>query len=138
MLYFGRTGLGPPCYGEGTSNKALVGTTSPEGGPDCYDPTQSLQGHTLLSLPDIRVWAYDLNDFAAAKAGKKRPWDVKPYGVWPLNLLPTSESGMMLGGVGYDSQRQLLYVSQMRVDVDGGANRPIIHTLRVKARPPGP
>ena len=41
---------------------------------------------------------------------------------------------MRLGGVGYDAQRQLLYVSQLRADIEGGASRPIIHTFRVNAR----
>jgi hypothetical protein len=30
------------------------------------------------------VWAYDLNDLAAVKAGQKRPWDVVPYATWEL------------------------------------------------------
>jgi len=131
-LYFGRTGLGPPCYGEGTSNKALVGTTSPEGGPYCYDPTNHYKASHAYPY-GYQVWAYDLNDFAAVKAGKKRPWDVVPI-VWPLDL-PTGEPGTRLGGVGYDAQRQILYVSQMRADSPEAAARPLIHAFRVNARP---
>src|SRR6185436_13105392 len=45
------------------------------------------------------------------------------------------ELGMSLGGVGYDAQRQLLYVSQLRGDPDGYQERPLIHTFRVNATP---
>ena len=133
ILYVGRNGLGPYCYGSGTADPRLDGTTAPNGGPYCYDPTNSYK--TVHSYPyRYQVWAYDMNDLAAVKAGAKQPWEVVPYGVWPLSL-PTSESSVRLGGVGYDAQRQLLYVSQLRADADGYANRPIIHTFRVSATP---
>jgi hypothetical protein len=132
-LYFGRNGMGPNCYGEGTANKALVGTTSPEGGPYCYDPTNSYKAPHAYPYR-YQIWAYDLNDFAAVKAGKKKPWDVVPYGVWPLTF-PTADTGVVrLGGVGYDAQRQLLYVSQLRGDTADAAARPVIHAFRVNAR----
>ena len=133
VLYFGRNGLGPYCYGSGTADPSLDGTTAPDGGPYCYDPTNSYKAPHAYPYR-YQVWAYDLNDFAAVKAGTKQPWDVVPYGVWPLNL-PTPESSARLGGVGYDAQRQLLYVSQLRGDPDGYAERPLIHTFRVNATP---
>jgi hypothetical protein len=134
VLYFGRSGLGKSCYGSGTGDMSLVGTTPPGGGePYCYDPTNPYKGAHAYPYR-YQIWAYDLNDFAAVKAGTKQPWDVVPYGVWPLNL-PTPEATVRLGGVGYDSQRQLLYVSQLRGDPDGYAERPLIHTFRVNATP---
>ena len=133
VLYFGRNGLGPDCYGSGTADPSLDGTTAPDGGPYCYDPTNSYKAPHAYPYR-YQVWAYDLNDFAEVKAGTKQPWDVVPYGVWPLNL-PTPESSTRLGGVGYDAQRQLLYVSQLRGDPDGYAERPLIHTFRVNATP---
>jgi hypothetical protein len=134
VLYFGRNGMGTYCYGTGTPDQSLVGTTAPEGGPYCYDPTNSYKAPHAYPYR-YQIWAYDLNDFAAVKAGTKQPWDVVPYGVWPLNL-PTPESTMELGGVGYDAQRQILYVSQMRADHDGCCDyRPIIHAFRVNATP---
>ena len=130
-LYFGRNGMGLNCYGEGTDNQKLIGTTSPDGGPYCYDPTNKYK--TAHAYPyRYQVWAYDLNDLAAVKGGGKRPWEVVPYGVWAL-ALPTSEPGVRLGGVGYDPQRQLLYLSQLRADADGYASRPVIHTFKVAA-----
>ena len=59
-----------------------------------------------------QFWAYDLADFAAVKAGAKQPWEIVPYAVWPFEL-PTPEKTVQIGGVAYDAQRQLLYVSQM-------------------------
>ena len=133
VLYFGRTGVGKGCYGSGTGDLSLVGTIPPGGGePYCYDPTSPYKGAHAYPYR-YQMWAYDLNDFAAVKAGTKQPWDVVPYGVWPLNL-PTPEATVRLGGVGYDSQRQLLYVSQLRGDPDG-QERPLIHTFRVNATP---
>jgi hypothetical protein len=134
VLYFGRTGVGKSCYGSGTGDLSLVGTSPPGGGePYCYDPTNPYKGAHAYPYR-YQIWAYDLNDFAAVKAGTKQAWDVVPYGVWPLNL-PTPESTVRLGGVGYDSQRQLLYVSQLRGDPDGYAERPLIHTFRINATP---
>ena len=99
----------------------------------CYDPTSSYKAPHAYPYR-YQVWAYDLNDFAAVKAGAKQPWDVVPYGVWPLNL-PTPELTVRLGGVGYDPQRQLLYVSQLHGDPAGYENRPVIHTFHVNATP---
>ena len=132
VLYFGRNGLGPNCYGTGTPDKSLHGKTAPDGGPYCYDPTNGYKAPHAYPYR-YQVWAYDLNDFAAVKAGKKKPWAVVPYGVWPLDL-PTAESSTRLGGVGYDAQRQILYVSQMRADSPEAAARPLIHAFRVSAR----
>ena len=132
-LYFGRNGMGKSCYGEGTADPTLDGTTAPDGSPYCYDPTNPYKAPHAYPYR-YQVWAYDLNDFAAVKAGTKQPWEVVPYGVWPLNL-PTPEATVQLGGVGYDSQRQLLYVSQLRADPAGFENRPVIHTFRVNATP---
>lgn len=130
-LYFGRNGLGPVCYGVGTGNQTLHGKPTPDGTYYCYDPTSDDKG-THAYPYRYQIWAYDLNDFAAVKAGKKQPWDVMPYAVWPLEL-PTAEKTVRLGGVGYDAERQLLYVSQMYADSDGYAFRPVIHTFQINA-----
>ena len=131
VLYFGRNGLGQNCYGNGTSNQALVGTYGVDGAVYCYDPTNSDKGQHAYPYR-YQVWAYDLDDFAAVKAGTKQPWEVVPYGVWPLNF-PTPESSVRTGGVAYDAQRQLLYVSQLWADPDGYSSRPVIHVFRLDA-----
>ena len=128
-LYFGRNGIGPPCYGNGTADKTLDGKNGPDGEKYCFDPTTNSKGSHAYPYR-YQVWAYDLNDFAAVKAGKKRPWQVVPYGVWPLTL-PTPELSVRLGGVGYDAKNQLVYVSQLGADPDGYSSRAIIHALRI-------
>ena len=60
--------------GSGTADATLDGTTAPEGGPYCYDPTNSYK--TVHAYPyRYQVWAYDLNELAAVKAGEKYPLD---------------------------------------------------------------
>jgi hypothetical protein len=130
-MFIGTTGMGPACYGAGTPNKALVGKPDPDGEPWCYDPTDSNKG-THAYPYRFQVWAYDLNDFAAVKAGKKRPWDVKPYGLWPLTL-PFPADQMLVGGVAYDAQTQTLYVSQKHADRGEYTARPVIHAFRITA-----
>ena len=132
-LYVGRNGMGPNCYGNGTADQSLAGTIGPDGEKYCYDPTNSSKG-THGYPYRYQLWAYDLNDFADVKAGVKQPWDVTPYGVWPLDL-PTPEATVRVGGVGYDAQRQILYVSQLSADRDGYEYRPVIHALQLTVAP---
>jgi len=129
VLYFGSNGLGKHCYGDGTANKALDETTSADGAHLCYDPTTNSKGSHAYPYRS-QIWAYDLNDLAAVKAGQKQPWEVVPYGVWPLTL-PTTEPTMRLGGVGYDAEHQIIYVSQLGADPDGYSSRPVMHALRI-------
>ena len=129
VLYFGRNGLGPHCYGNGTSDKSLDGKQGSDGALFCYDPTSADKGSHAFPYR-YQVWAYDLNDLAAVRAGNKKPWDVVPYGVWPLTL-PTPEPMVRLGGVGYDAERQIIYLSQLRADQDGYSSRAVIHAIRI-------
>jgi len=129
LLYFGSNGTGTHCYGDGTSDKSLHGKKAADGALLCYDPTTNSKGSHAFPYRS-QVWAYDLNDLAAVKAGKKKPWQVVPYGVWPLTF-PTTEPTMRLGGVGYDAQRQTIYVAQLGADPDGYSSRPVMHAIRV-------
>ncbi len=135
VLFIGRNGMGAYCYGNGTGDQNLVGTASADGSHWCYDPTSGDKG-THAYPYRYQVWAYDMNDLAAVKAGTKQPWQVVPYGVWPFDL-PTFEKAVKIGGVTYDPARQLLYVSQMGADKDGYASRPIIHAFQLDL-PPAP
>lgn len=128
-LYFGRTGTGPFCYGEGTVNAALAGTATGDGSIYCYDPTDASKGQHGYPY-NYQIWAYDMNDLAAVKAGQKNPWDVRPYGVWPFTL-PTTAAQSRVGGIGYDAARQIIYISQMYADQDTYDYRPIIHALKI-------
>jgi hypothetical protein len=129
-LFFGRNGMGPACYGTGTAKQALAGSDVGDGSKYCYDPTNDYKA-THAYPYRFQIWAYDLNDFAAVKAGKKKPWDVVPYGIWPIEF-PIVQKDFSMGGVGYDPQQQLIYVAQMHADQDGDAYRPLIHVFHVR------
>jgi hypothetical protein len=109
LLFFGRHGMGPFCYGE----------------PDaCHDPEDSGKGtHAYPYEP--RVWAYSVMDLAAVKAGRRRPWDIKPYATWKLDGL----SGANIGGVAVDPSTGRIYVSQQYAD--GAKLR--IHVFKIKS-----
>lgn len=128
-LFVGRNGLGPFCYGNGTGDQALAKTTGRDGERYCYDPTSSDKGQHAYPYR-YQMWAYDLNDWAAVRAGHREPWSVKPYGVWPFEL-PFPEPGVRVGGVAYDAAGQRLFVSQMHADRDGFAYRPLIHVFHI-------
>ena len=132
-LYFGNNGMGAYCYGNGTADQSLAGIVGPDGARWCYDPTESGKGQHAYPYR-YQVWAYDLNDLAAVKAGTKQPWEVRPYGVWPLTL-PTPAARVSLGGVAYDAVRQIVYVAQLSADNNNRiiAEAPIIHAFRLSA-----
>ena len=128
-LFIGRNGTGPFCYGNGTSERQLAGSRGLDGEVYCYDPVSSDKGQHAYPY-NYQIWAYDLNDLAAVKAGRKKPWEPKPYGTWPLDLrIPAAVT--QIGGVGYDPVRQRLYLSQMQADQDGYAYRPLIHVFQI-------
>lgn len=135
-LYFGRHGTGPFCYGAGTSDKSLLGSVTSDGAEYCYDPTDAAKGSHGYPY-HYQIWAYDLNDLAAVKAGQKKPWEIKPYGVWPI-ALPFSAEQIRIGGVAYDPTRQIIYLAQMYADVDTYEYRPLIHALKVNGAPGAP
>lgn len=128
-LYFGRNGTGPFCYGTATSDLSLVGKPTPDGAIYCYDPYSTAKG-THGYPYNYQIWAYDLNDLAAVRAGTKQPWEITPYGVWPFGL-PYPEPQFRIGGIGYDPSRQIIYVSQEYADQDVYEYRPIIHAFKV-------
>jgi hypothetical protein len=129
-LFFGTNGVGPFCYGPGTDNQQLAGKPVPDTTDTfCYDPATFEKGQHAYPY-NYQVWAYDLNDWAAVRAGRRQPWDIKPYATWPIDL-PTA--GMFaVGGVGYDPQRQLLYISQLHGERgDDERYNPLIHVFHV-------
>jgi hypothetical protein len=129
-LYFGRNGIGPACYGTGTPTESLHEKPVGDGSKYCYDPTNAGKG-THAYPYRYQVWAYDLEDFAAVRTGKRKPWDVKPYGIWALDF-PIREEGVNIGGVTYDPSTNRIYVVQMGADRDGLEYRPLVHAFRVR------
>ena len=123
VLFFGTQGIGPFCYGEGTTDKSLNGTPTPDGTTWCYDPEASSKGtHAYPYVPE--VWAYDASDLAAVRAGKTRPWQVRPYATWTMRL-PFGSS--RIGGAAYDPAAGVIYLSEQF----GNGTDPVILVYRV-------
>jgi hypothetical protein len=123
LLFFGTQGVGRFCYGDPTSNRSLAGQTAPDGATWCYDPDGGGKGpHTYPYQPE--VWAYDAAQLAAVRAGRRKPWQVRPYAVWRLSLPFSSPT---VGGVAYDPRRGLIYLAQQYA----GQAAPVIDVFRV-------
>ena len=124
VLFFGIQGIGRFCYGEGTANRSLAFKPTPDGTIYCYDPDDSSKGtHAYPCVSE--VWAYDATALASVRAGRKRPWQVRPYATWRLSLPFQSPR---IGGAAYDAAHGLVYVSQQYAD--GAA--PVIEVFRVR------
>ena len=131
VLFFGRQGTGPFCYGLGTADRALVGTTYRDGVTKwCSEPDAPPEGSSKgnHAYPyRYQVWAYDALDLAKVKAGELQPWEVRPYAMWPLTLpqAPSSNSfaSTYINGAAYDPARRRIFLTQ-----DRGEN-PLVHVF---------
>ena len=133
VLFAGRNGMGPFCYGEGVDDQQKAKETRPGGEKYCYDPTSRDKGQHAFPYR-LQFWAYDLNDLAAVKAGDKDPWEVRPYGVWPFELPPIGDPHPRLGAMAYDPARRRIFITQMYGEKNGYALRPIVHVYTVRER----
>ena len=127
VLFFGRQGIGIPCYGQGTTTQSLDRQPVPgtNGGVVyCYDPANGSKGNHAYPYKSW-VWAYDANDLLAVKNGQKNPWDPRPYAIWELTK-PVDSGGIQ--GAVYDSNTQRIYVVQSLV----------IHVFQVNNATPVP
>jgi hypothetical protein len=125
VLFFGRHGTGPWCYGEGTADPANAGKRAPDGEPYCVDPTDNSKGGHAFPYVH-QVWAYDAGDLAAVKRGERQPWEVKPYAVWPVPF-PLS-GGTHATGATYDPATGRIFIAQ---DFSDGDN-PIVNVFTLK------
>jgi len=127
VLFFGRQGTGPFCYGSGTASAALTGQMTGSGTDRyCYDPANSSKG--THAYPYVyQVWAYDANDLLAVKNGSQAQYQIQPYAVWTFHLPFEGVDNHYLGGAGFDAQRNLIYLSQLQED----STNPIIHVFHV-------
>ncbi len=110
VLFFGRQGLGPYCYGEGSA---------------CGDPASTSKGTHAYPYA-YQVWAYDVLDLILVKNGRKKPWEIRPYRTWTFEL-PFQHSSRQLNGVAYDPVKGRVFVSAAY----GDEGRPIIHVFRL-------
>ena len=63
------------------------------------------------------------------RAGDRKPWDVRPYAVWPFELPAIGDPYPRLGAISYDSARRRLFLTQLFGDKDGYCASP--HPSRI-------
>ena len=127
------TKMGGVSFVEGTDTVLFVGTTGKGsycyGGSECNDPQYpDLKG--AHAYPYVHyMWAYDVNDLAAVKAGTKQMWDVLPYAHWELSSLGSAGDEWSTLGVAFDPTAKLLYVLKNREG--NGSAWPQLHVYKV-------
>lgn len=131
VLFAGRNGMGPFCYGQGTAEESKAKDNDPNGEKYCYDPTSTDKGQHAFPYR-LQFWAYDVNDLAAVRAGKKDPWEVRPYGVWPFELPAIGDPHPRIGALAYDPAHRRVFITQLYGDKDGYSIRPIVHVFSVR------
>jgi hypothetical protein len=77
---------------------------------NCYDTSAGGKGQHAFPYVGPFVWAYDINDLAAVRAGTKQPWEVQPYGHWLLPVYGGNDGHQKVAGVAWDSGTRRLYV----------------------------
>lgn len=93
-----------------------------------YDPGNPEPGpHSNPTF--YKVYAYDLNELAEVNSNKKSFFDIKPHGIFTLNLpnALTSISRRTIRGVAFDSRTRQIFISE----VSGKYAAPIIHVFRM-------
>lgn len=95
VLFIGKQGVGPYCYGTGD---------------ECQDPVQSYKGTHAYPYV-LQVWAYDANDLLAVKLGLRTPWSVRPYATWQLADV-ASAGNASIAGAAYDHTTGRLYITE--------------------------
>lgn len=114
VLFLGRHGVGPYCYGSGA---------------ECRDPADDSKG-THAYPYRYQIWAYDANDLAAVRRGSRNASRVQPYATWNFTLPFEDPSNQhLVGGAAYDPQTRRLYVSQQCAARDC---EPLIHAFELR------
>lgn len=108
VLFFGDQGTGRFCYGDGQT---------------CNDPERTDQGNHAYPYR-AQVWAYNAHDLAAVRAGRRRPWDVRPYAVFPLPGVRRAA----VGGATVDPRSGMLFVTERH----GDGEKPRIHMYKIR------
>ena len=99
ILFVGTHPIGGYWYG---------GMTGPNGMQEL--PENQWQGPHSTAY-EYRVWAYRASDLESVKAGKLKPWDVKPYAIFPLNELTLADRSGRISGSAFDQESNLLFVA---------------------------
>ena len=117
VLFFGRHGIGPYCYGTGV---------------ECGDPSSNDKGNHAYPYVH-QVWQYDVADLVSVKNGTANPWDFTPT-IWNFDL-PFQTPTRRLGGVAYDSINNLVYLVQYSA---AGNGYPLIQVFEIAGAAPTP
>ncbi len=128
-LFFGTHGTGEPCYGPGTTDRALHMQPDGEGGHYCYDPTGGSKG--AHAYPYFhQVWGYATSDLVKVKNGQLKNYEVRPYGVWSYET-PFQVGRRGVSGATFDPATRRLFVSLGEQDVTNGTGKPLIHVFQI-------
>jgi hypothetical protein len=120
-----------PCYGVATTDPSKVGKPTGTGDIYCLDSEVDSKGQHGSPWTQ-RVWAYDANELAAVKAGKKKPWNVVPYVSWDFEF-PQFQYSHMIKSAAYDPNTQRIYLASQYGDVPNpDYNAPIIHVYELR------
>jgi hypothetical protein len=111
VLFLGKHGTGPYCYGCGCPTGSLGNPTCDDPSCEwCFDPKDGSKG--THAFPYIhQVWAYDANDLLQVKAGTKQTWEISPYAIWRMDEMDTSGYADM-AGAGFDPETGRLYITE--------------------------
>lgn len=96
VLFFGRHGYGPYCYGIGGA------------AGECPDPCDDSHG-THAYPYRAQVWAYDANDLMSVKNGIRQSWEIQPYAYWTMDEITDVCSNP--AGACYDPDTGRLYIT---------------------------
>ena len=113
ILFFGRHGTGPLCYG-----------TQQE----CNDPVVPDKGYHAYPYVS-RVWAYDLNSLLAVKNGQSQEYQPLPYAMWTLTPRFGSDWATIRGAA-YDPATKRIFLAAY--SDDEGFARPVIHVYKLQ------
>lgn len=110
LLFFGRQGIGPYCYG--TPDECGGDPAEPDAkGPHAY-PYR------------FQIWAYDAADLAKVGNGSLKSYEPRPYGIWAVDDLDawTGKGMAKIRGAGFDAVTGRWYITtdygeEPRVDV---------------------
>jgi hypothetical protein len=108
VLFIGRQGLGPVCYGSGAK---------------CNNPLSANSGFHAPPYR-VQVWAYDALDLLAVAEGKKKPWEPRPYAVWGLTL-PFERPQRTLQSAAFDPATNRIFIAP------SSGEEPLVHVMKV-------
>jgi hypothetical protein len=108
VLFIGRQGLGPVCYGSGAK---------------CNDPHNADSGFHAPPYR-VQVWAYDALELLAVAEGLKKPWEPRPYAVWGLTL-PFERPLRRLQSAAFDPATNRIFIAP------SSGEEPLVHVMKV-------